>query len=101
MINTSYLLCDVGVTTLNNDDDDVLIRPFHFRECCRVGTSEQNRAATKLQAIFRKRNEMKRLNDEYIKTLPQPSLKQCYRGHRNSRTMVIVNIRLFQLLSLI
>ena len=49
---------------------------------------EKNAAASKLQAVFRQRLEQRTRNQELGSTLPKPAMKQCFVGHRNSRTMV-------------
>lgn len=51
---------------------------------------EKNAAASKLQAVFRQRLEQRTRNQELGSSLPKPKMKQCYLGHRNSRTMVRV-----------
>ncbi|CAH1799639.1 unnamed protein product [Owenia fusiformis] len=76
----------------DNDSDEELMAA-HRRSHARPNRSddenlERNLAAIKLQTLYRKRLEAKEMEEQDSMCIETPKIKNIYKGHRNSRTMI-------------
>ncbi|XP_063743889.1 DDB1- and CUL4-associated factor 6 isoform X2 [Eleginops maclovinus] len=67
----------------DSDDDPILIPSTRFR-----GQGQRRSAAARIQELFRRRKERREMEESETQNIRRPSVKQVYKGHRNSRTMI-------------
>lgn len=72
----------------DSDSEEAYTSPASRKAWLEQRLEEKNAAASKLQAVFRQHMEEKMKNREAGLLLHKPALRQCYLGHRNSRTMI-------------
>ncbi|XP_034069588.1 DDB1- and CUL4-associated factor 6 isoform X6 [Gymnodraco acuticeps] len=81
----------------DSDDDPILIPSTRFRgqgqrlnsRGSAVGDRMIRRsAAARIQELFRRRKERREMEESETQNIRRPSVKQVYKGHRNSRTMI-------------
>ncbi|XP_063460249.1 DDB1- and CUL4-associated factor 6 isoform X9 [Pan paniscus] len=71
--------------TDDSDDDPVLIPGARYR----AGPGDRRSAVARIQEFFRRRKERKEMEELDTLNIRRPLVKMVYKGHRNSRTMVI------------
>uniref|UniRef100_A0A3Q3J6D8 Ddb1 and cul4 associated factor 6 n=1 Tax=Monopterus albus TaxID=43700 RepID=A0A3Q3J6D8_MONAL len=69
----------------DSDDDPILIPLARFR-----GQGQRRSAAARIQELFRRRKERREMEESETQNIRRPSVKMVYKGHRNSRTMVLL-----------
>ncbi|XP_033965864.1 DDB1- and CUL4-associated factor 6 isoform X4 [Pseudochaenichthys georgianus] len=81
----------------DSDDDPILIPSTRFRgqgqRLSSRGSAVGDRmirrsAAARIQELFRRRKERREMEESETQNIRRPSVKQVYKGHRNSRTMI-------------